>query len=137
MQLDPARQNAARLLSSLQRGPSGAGGTDESDALRHKAEQKEIDRVTASAKRLATWGQVYDNEDLSRKAKQMEKQVARLKESQTELTAGTPWRLALNGDALRADRLLEMEQLPVPPLRDCRPCSPPGWRACAAAIGWR
>jgi hypothetical protein len=48
-------------------------------------------------------GQVYDNEDLSRKAKQMEKQVARLKESQTELTAGTPWRLALNGDALRAD----------------------------------
>ncbi|HHT0464196.1 ABC-F family ATP-binding cassette domain-containing protein [Raoultella planticola] len=88
---------------------------DESDALRHKAEQREIDRVTTSAKRLATWGQVYDNEDLSRKAKQMEKQVARLKESQTELTAGTPWRLALNGDALRADRLLEIEQLPVPP----------------------
>lgn len=88
---------------------------DESDALRHKAEQREIDRVTTSAKRLATWGQVYDNEDLSRKAKQMEKQVARLKESQTELTAGTPWRLALNGDALRADRLLEIERLPVPP----------------------
>ncbi|MEQ6276978.1 ATP-binding cassette domain-containing protein [Kluyvera huaxiensis] len=88
---------------------------DESDALRHKAEQKEIDRVTASAKRLATWGRVYDNEDLSRKAKQMEKQVTRLKESQTELTHGTPWTLALHGDALRADRLLEMEQLPVPP----------------------
>lgn len=88
---------------------------DESDALRHKAEQKEIDRVTASAKRLATWGQVYDNEDLSRKAKQMERQVSRLKESQTELTAGTPWTLALHGDALRADRLLEMDNLPVPP----------------------
>lgn len=88
---------------------------DESDALRHKAEQKEIDRVTASAKRLATWGRVYDNEDLSRKAKQMEKQVSRLKESQTELTAGTPWTLALHGDALRADRLLEMDSLPVPP----------------------
>ncbi|WP_434584882.1 ABC-F family ATP-binding cassette domain-containing protein [Klebsiella sp. R390] len=88
---------------------------DESDALRHKAEQREIDRVSASAKRLATWGQVYDNEDLSRKAKQMEKQVTRLKESQTELTSGTPWRLALNGDALRADRLLEIYQLPVAP----------------------
>lgn len=88
---------------------------DESDALRHKAEQKEIDRVTASAKRLATWGRMYDNEDLSRKAKQMEKQVTRLKESQTELTAGTPWTLALHGDALRADRLLEMDNLPVPP----------------------
>ncbi|HFZ1492333.1 TPA: ABC-F family ATP-binding cassette domain-containing protein [Klebsiella aerogenes] len=45
---------------------------DASDALRHKAEQKEIDRVAASAKRLAIWGRVYDNEDLARKAKQME-----------------------------------------------------------------
>ncbi|EKS9202032.1 ABC-F family ATP-binding cassette domain-containing protein [Enterobacter cloacae] len=88
---------------------------DESDALRHKAEQKEIDRVTASARRLATWGKVYDNEDLARKAKQMEKQVERLKESQTELTAGSQWTLTLRGDALRADRLLEMENLGVPP----------------------
>ncbi|MEP9037612.1 ABC-F family ATP-binding cassette domain-containing protein [Enterobacter hormaechei] len=88
---------------------------DESDALRHKAEQKEIDRVTASARRLATWGKVYDNEDLARKAKQMEKQVERLKESQTELTAGSPWTLTLRGDALRADRLLEMENLIVAP----------------------
>ncbi|MEB5695629.1 ATP-binding cassette domain-containing protein [Klebsiella aerogenes] len=88
---------------------------DASDALRHKAEQKEIDRVAASAKRLAIWGRVYDNEDLARKAKQMEKQVSRLKDSQTELTAGTPWRLEVHGDALRADRLLEMENLPVPP----------------------
>lgn len=88
---------------------------DESDALRHKAEQKEIDRVTASAKRLAIWGQVYDNEDLSRKAKQMERQVARLKAAQTDLTAGTPWQLELHGDAVRADRLLEMDHLAVPP----------------------
>ncbi|EKK5243872.1 ABC-F family ATP-binding cassette domain-containing protein [Cronobacter sakazakii] len=86
---------------------------DESDALRHKAEQKEIDRVTASAKRLATWGQVYDNEDLARKAKQMEKQVARLKEEQTELPQGSRWRLTLSGDALAADRLLELENLAV------------------------
>lgn len=86
---------------------------DATDALRHKAEQKEIDRVSTSAKRLATWGRVYDNEDLSRKAKQMEKQVERLKESQTELTAGSPWRLALHGEPLIADRLLEMENLSV------------------------
>lgn len=88
---------------------------DESDALRHKAEQKEIDRVAASAKRLATWGKVYDNEDLARKAKQMEKQVERLKESQTEVTAGSQWTLTLRGEALRADRLLEMDNLDVPP----------------------
>lgn len=88
---------------------------DASDALRHKAEQKEIDRVTASAKRLATWGRVYDNEDLSRKAKQMEKQVLRLKEVQTDLTAGSQWSLTLHGDALWADRLLELSQLSVTP----------------------
>ncbi len=88
---------------------------DESDALRHKAEQKEIERVTASAKRLATWGKVYDNEDLARKAKQMERQVERLKESQTALTTGSPWTLTLRGDALRADRMLEIDALGVPP----------------------
>ena len=91
---------------------------DASDALRHKAEQKEIDRVAASAKRLATWGRVYDNEDLSRKAKQMEKQVLRLKDSQTEVTAGSQWTLTLQGDALRADRLLEMTHLSVSPAPD-------------------
>lgn len=83
--------------------------------MRHKAEQKEIDRVTASAKRLATRGRVYDNEDLSRKAKQMEKQVLRLKEVQTEVTSGSQWTLTLQGDALRADRLLEMTHLSVAP----------------------
>jgi len=88
---------------------------DESDAQRHKAEQKEIDRITTSAKRLATWGKIYDNEDLARKAKQMEKQVERLKENQTEVTVGSQWTLTLRGDALRADRLLEMERLGVPP----------------------
>ncbi|MNS04428.1 putative ABC transporter ATP-binding protein [compost metagenome] len=45
----------------------------------------------------------------------MEKQVERLKESQTDLTAGSPWTLTLRGDALRADRLLEMASLHVPP----------------------
>ncbi|MCS2160432.1 ATP-binding cassette domain-containing protein [Scandinavium sp. H11S7] len=94
---------------------------DESDALRFKAEQKEIDRVAASAKRLAVWGHVYDNEDLSRKAKQMEKQVERLKASQTDVTAGSQWRLQLHGDLLWADRLLELETLSVSPAAGVEP----------------
>ncbi|HDS1152520.1 TPA: ABC-F family ATP-binding cassette domain-containing protein, partial [Pluralibacter gergoviae] len=88
---------------------------DENDALRRRAEQKEIDRVTASAKRLAAWGRDYDNEDLARKAKQMEKQVHRLQASQTALTEGSRWRLHLSGDALPADRLLALNGLPVAP----------------------
>ncbi|WP_260514338.1 ABC-F family ATP-binding cassette domain-containing protein [Serratia fonticola] len=82
---------------------------------RHQAEQKEIERVEKSAKRLAVWGQVYDNEDLSRKAKQMEKQVVRLKDQQTTLSTGNQWRLRLSGEALPADRLLALEQLAIRP----------------------
>lgn len=88
---------------------------DLADERRHQAEQKEIDRVEKSAKRLAVWGQVYDNEDLSRKAKQMEKQVVRLKDQQTTLSAGNQWRLRLSGEALPADRLLALETLAIRP----------------------
>ena len=88
---------------------------DAADEVRHQSEQKEIDRVEKSAKRLAIWGQVYDNEDLSRKAKNMEKRVNRLKDEQTELTAGTPWRLSLKGEALPANRLLSLTDLDVRP----------------------
>lgn len=94
---------------------------DAADQHRYQAEQKEIDRVSASAKRLATWGHVYDNEDLSRKAKQMEKRVDKLKETQTMLSVGSQWRLQLKGDALTADRLLELNELQVRP----EPSSPP------------
>lgn len=88
---------------------------DLADEHRHQAEQKEIDRVEKSAKRLAVWGQVYDNEDLSRKAKQMEKQVVRLKDKQTTLSTGNQWRLRLSGEALPADRLLALDQLAIRP----------------------
>jgi ATPase subunit of ABC transporter with duplicated ATPase domains len=94
---------------------------DKTDAHRHQAEQKEIDRIAASAKRLAIWGKVYDNEDLARKAKQMEKRVDKLKDSQTELSAANQWQLILKGEALPADRLLEMENLAVSPAPDCPP----------------
>lgn len=94
---------------------------DKTDAHRHQAEQKEIDRIAASAKRLAIWGRVYDNEDLARKAKQMEKRIDKLKDSQTELAALNQWQLILKGEALPADRLLEMEDLAVSPAPDCPP----------------
>nr|ELR5111086.1 ABC-F family ATP-binding cassette domain-containing protein [Providencia stuartii] len=82
---------------------------DISDAQRHQAEQKEIDRIASSAKRLAVWGHVYDNEGLSRKAKQMEKHIDKLKDAQTELTEGYQWKLALNGKSIPADRVLELD----------------------------
>src|SRR5471030_2788312 len=91
---------------------------DAADALRRRSEQKEIDRVAKSAKRLAVWGSVYDNEKLARKARQMEKQVDRLKQDQTEITAGNLWKLRLNGEALPADRVLALSDLHVRPAPD-------------------
>ncbi|QCJ70196.1 ABC transporter ATP-binding protein [Providencia heimbachae] len=82
---------------------------DVTDERRHQAEQKEIDRIAASAKRLAIWGHVYDNESLSGKAKQMEKQVDRLKEVQTELSDSYQWKLTLSGKSIPANRVLELD----------------------------
>ncbi|MFM2587665.1 ABC-F family ATP-binding cassette domain-containing protein [Vibrio sp. TBV020] len=89
---------------------------DEADQLRHASEQKEIDRIEKSAKRLATWGKVYDNEDLARKAKTMFARKERLEEQQTELSEGTPWALELKSEALPANRLLEILPFLVSPL---------------------
>ena len=88
---------------------------DEQDKARRSNEQKEIDRIEKSAKRLANWGHVYDNEDLARKAKTMFARKERLEEEQTELTEGVPWRLSLQGDALPANRLVEIAPFSVKP----------------------
>ncbi len=88
---------------------------DRTDELRHASEQKEIDRIERSAKRLAEWGKVYDNEDLARKAKTMTARKERLEEQQTELSSGPPWTLSLQGDALPANRLLEVNHCAVKP----------------------
>lgn len=88
---------------------------DEADARRCQAEQKEIDRLAKSAQRLAIWGRTYDNEGLSRKAQQMAKRVDWLKEVQTSVTRGSPWRLQLHGTALDADRVLALPEMTVRP----------------------
>jgi len=88
---------------------------DEADAQRHQAEQREIERVEKSAKRLAIWGRTYDNEGLSRKAHQMEKRAGWLKEAQTTLSEGSLWRLQLQGEALDADRVLALPEMSIHP----------------------
>ena len=91
---------------------------DAADAQRFQAEQKEIDRVEQSAKRLAMWGRTYDNEGLSRKAQQMEKRASWLKEAQTTLSEGSLWRLQLHGEALEADRVLALPEMSIRPADD-------------------
>lgn len=88
---------------------------DEQDRHRYAHEQKEINRIDKSAKRLAMWGQTYDNEDFARKAKSMQNRIERLEQSQTQLSEGTPWRLQLQGEPLQANRLLGVLPFTVQP----------------------
>ena len=88
---------------------------DEADFHRNQHQQKEIDRIERSAKRLSVWGHVYDNASFSRKAQSMEKRVVKLKGTQIELTDGSPWKLQLSGVAMRANRLLELLDVIVKP----------------------
>ncbi|MCO4203426.1 ATP-binding cassette domain-containing protein [Aeromonas taiwanensis] len=98
---------------------------DEQARLRRADEQKEIDRLIASSKRLAIWGREHDNEKLVRQAKSMEKRIARLQEEQSQVAALAPWRLELRGLSLPADTLLRLEALDVAPA----PSLPPLLRA--------
>ena len=86
---------------------------DRAASARRAAEQKEIDRLVASSQRLAVWGKVYDNENLARKAKTMQKRVERLTGEQSFVTQGAPWRLALRGRTMAADQLLALEDATV------------------------
>lgn len=88
---------------------------DEQARLRRADEQKEIDRLSASSKRLAIWGREHDNEKLVRQAKSMEKRIARLQEEQSRVAALAPWQLELRGLSLPADTLLRLEALDVSP----------------------
>ena len=85
---------------------------DEQDAAAEatrKVEEKKIRELRASAKRLAIWGKVYDNEKLARKAKSMEKRVEKLEESKTFVTRGSGLNLSLDVQHSKASRMLQIE----------------------------
>lgn len=82
---------------------------DEQARQRRAQEEKEVARLQASAKRLAHWGHTYDNEDLSRKAKSMEKRVERLKSELTFVSQGSGLALALPEDGLAARQVVVLE----------------------------
>jgi len=82
---------------------------DEAAALRLKEEEKSIKSLKASAKRLAEWGKVYDNEKLARKAKTMEKRIEKLEETKTFVSKGSALNLTLDVSLSHANRMLQIE----------------------------
>ncbi|MFP6807918.1 MAG: ABC-F family ATP-binding cassette domain-containing protein [Pseudomonadales bacterium] len=74
-----------------------------------KVEEKKIRELKASAKRLALWGKVYDNEKLARKAKSMEKRVEKMEENKTFVTRGSGLKLSLDVKHSHANRMIQIE----------------------------
>ncbi|WP_373950955.1 ABC-F family ATP-binding cassette domain-containing protein [Vibrio pomeroyi] len=94
---------------------------DRANAERLEAEQKEINRIEKSAQRLAIWGRDFDNECLARKAKSMEKRAAGLRTTMTRLDTIELWTLSLSGESMKANRLLELAEVPIAAAQDQAP----------------
>ncbi|HJL60592.1 MAG TPA: ABC-F family ATP-binding cassette domain-containing protein [Pseudomonadales bacterium] len=86
---------------------------DETAAARLKQEEKTIKGLQASAKRLALWGKVYDNEDIAAKAKSMEKRIKKLEENKTFVSKGSRLSLTLDMQSSRANRMMHIENQDV------------------------
>ncbi|RJP49643.1 MAG: ABC transporter ATP-binding protein [Anaerolineaceae bacterium] len=62
-----------------------------------RAQQHQIARLKAAIKRLAIWGRVYDNEDLARKSKTMQKRLDRMDKVEKPVTDRKRMELRLDG----------------------------------------
>jgi ATPase subunit of ABC transporter with duplicated ATPase domains len=90
---------------------------DADDAARRSrdAEDRKIEAIRASAKRLAMWGRDYDNEKFARRAKNMEKRADRLEAERTFVTDGSPLDLNLDLATVRSKEVVRVEGLRVAP----------------------
>ena len=75
---------------------------------RRQIEEKEASRLEASAKRLAVWGKVFDNPDLSRRAKAIESRIRQMREEMTRVDAMPRRDLSLAESDQRSRRSLEV-----------------------------
>ena len=62
-----------------------------------RAQQVTIKRLEAAIKRLAIWGKVYDNEDLARKSKTMQKRLDKMEKVEKPVTERRRMEMQLNG----------------------------------------
>lgn len=74
------------------------------------AQQKQIERLEAAIKRLAIWGKVYDNEDLSKKSKSMQKRLDKMEKIDKPITERKRMGLQLSGWR-GSNKVLELENV--------------------------
>ena len=87
---------------------------DEAARQARVAQDRRIDSLRRSAKRMALWGRDFDNEALSKRAKAMQKRVQRLEEQRTFVSRGSPLSFLLDLDASKSKLALRVEETRVP-----------------------
>ncbi len=88
---------------------------DEAAARARATEEQRIDSLKASARRLAMWGKVYDNEPLAKRAKSMEKRIKRLESQRTFVSQGSALELQVDLSVSRSKEVVRLEGLTVTP----------------------
>lgn len=106
-------QRLYRFSTSYSRAAVELADMDAAAARARAAEDRKIDALKVSAKRLATWGKVYDSEKMSRRAKNMEKRIDRMEGQRTEVSRGSPLELDVSLGEVRARQVLLIEGLGV------------------------
>ena len=82
-------------------------------ARAREAEEAEVKRLERSAKRLASWGKVFDNEKFSRRARSMEKRIDKLKDTMTAVAADDRRNLELADGQVQSNILLRCNNLTI------------------------
>ena len=82
---------------------------DEATAHSLAQEEKKIEALRTSAKRLNMWGKVYDNEKLAKRGQAIDRRADKLEANKTFHTKGSGLSLALDAGSTKAKEIVRIE----------------------------
>jgi ATPase subunit of ABC transporter with duplicated ATPase domains len=82
---------------------------DEATAHTLAQEEKKIESLRTSAKRLNMWGKVYDNEKLAKRGQAIDRRADKLEANKTFHTKGSGLSLALDAGSTKAKEIVRIE----------------------------
>ncbi len=85
------------------------------DAAKHALanEERKIEALRTSAKRLTAWQRINGNEKFARRAKSIERRIERMEESKTFVSKGSPLDLSVDAGRSRAKEILRVNDFSV------------------------
>lgn len=86
---------------------------DEAARRTRAAEDKEIDKLRESAKRIAGWSRIHDSESLARKAKSMERRVERMATEVTFVSEGSGLALKVDTGFMQAKQIFTLDHASI------------------------